>query len=109
VIIVNEDLLSYFRKQHFCELCGRRIAYGEPAHPHHVECRGMGGGTRLDVALNLLSACWQCHDKAHNGDAAKLRQEGIEIIAYREGLEVDQVQQAIWTLTRRDKYARCGR
>jgi hypothetical protein len=106
MIIINEELLAYFRGRELCELCGRQLVPGEFAHPHHVHPRGLGGGSRLDVALNLLSVCWQCHGGgAHDGK--KARQQGMEIIAYREGLAVEQVQQAIWTLLRRDKYARC--
>ena len=104
MIIPDEKLLTYFRGKRQCELCKRRLAPGEPGIPHHVNPRGHGGGSRLDVALNILTSCWQCHgDKAHDGNRAK--QEGMEIIAYREGLLPEQVQEAIWRLLRRDKHA----
>ncbi|HMC90197.1 MAG TPA: HNH endonuclease [Gemmataceae bacterium] len=91
MIITNEELLDYFRAKKFCELCARRIRYTEQAHPHHVQARGHGGGSRLDVALNVVSACWLCHGEA---DTPEQKDRCLEIIAYREGLLPDQVQEA---------------
>jgi hypothetical protein len=100
VIIIDEKLLDYFRDKRICELCGRRIPWKEKAHPHHVQARGHGGGSRLDVALNVLGACWQCHSDAGTPEG---KEQCLEVVAYREGLLVEQVQEAIWRLLRRDK------
>lgn len=104
VRIVNEELLEYFRTQK-CELCGsfmsRRITC------HHVYCRGMGGGSRLDVVLNLVSLCMDggngCHEKIQvGGKAAQI--QCWELVAKREGLESWEVaRDAVWRLLRSPK------
>jgi hypothetical protein len=104
MVILNEGLLKYFRSKKLCELCGRPIPHGRKAEPHHVKCRGHGGGSRLDVALNLVSACWLCHGQVQEDPQGQAR--CVEVIAYREGLLPEQVQEAIWRLLQRDKYER---
>lgn len=99
--IVDEPLLNYFRHKRACEYCGNDRAPG--FDPHHVFCKGMGSGGRLDVCLNLLALCRNCHQAFHDGHTP--RHKFIEIIAYREGLEPDQVVAAIWTLRRRERAA----
>jgi HNH endonuclease len=100
MIVINEDILQYFRGRRRCELCDRAIPEGESAHPHHAQQRGIGGGSRLDVALNLLAACWDCHGDLHTRAG---KDASVEVIAYREGLLPEQVQEAIWRLMRRPK------
>ena len=45
--VVNESLLAYLRTLP-CAFCGA----APPSQVHHVHCRGIGGGSRLDVWLN---------------------------------------------------------
>lgn len=52
----DEELLDEFRKGN-CELCG----CSGPSDPHHLFERGMGGGNRLDIRINLMSLCRTCH------------------------------------------------
>lgn len=70
----------------YCELCGSRGSI----HVHHVFARGMGGGGRLDVAINLISLCWQCHRKVHDGRIAKSRI--LRVIARRHGASMEEIE-----------------
>ena len=44
-----------------CEHCERRAV----VDIHHIQSKGMGGSTKLDVIENLIGLCRVCHDKAH--------------------------------------------
>lgn len=41
-----------------CKKCGRR----DTLHVHHVEFRSQGGADSMD---NLVTLCFQCHEKVH--------------------------------------------
>ncbi len=41
-----------------CQHCGS----GGPLHIHHLRRRSQGGP---DLAENLLTLCWRCHDEVH--------------------------------------------
>lgn len=85
MIIKNEALLREFRRKDRCELC-HRLGH---VQVHHVYCRGLGGGHRLDIRENLISLCWRCHRLFHDG--LLRRDHFIEIIAYREGRSVEDI------------------
>jgi ribosome-binding protein aMBF1 (putative translation factor) len=70
----------------YCELCGGR-AYGEP---HHICTRGSGS---VDHKLNLVQLCVEHHVKAHNAQISKA--ELWRIVAEREGMTVDAVEDAV--------------
>lgn len=90
----DEDLLRYFRKR-CCDLCSAPA----PSEPHHVHARGMGGGSRLDKCLNLVSVCRPCHQRCE--DYPKLmKPKCLAAIARREGLTAGVVQRAIWRMLR---------
>ena len=98
--IENDALLQYFRSRPFCEWC-KKSGYG--FDPAHVLARGLGGGSQLDVALNLCSLCRTCHTNHHAG-FSPTKEELFELIARREGLENgDVVLQALWRLQRQTK------
>ena len=89
---IDERLLVYFRGR-TCERCGLG-----PGEPHHVKPRGHGGGSRLDVACNLISLCRMCHmavERTREG-----QQECWRIIESREGLEFGAAEEAVWRLLR---------
>lgn len=95
--ITDEPLLDVFRARP-CEWCGAPPR----SDPHHVYRKGMGGGARLDVCLNLISACRECHQKQEDGRIS--RSEQWERVAAREGLvSGDDAKEAVWRLLRRDK------
>lgn len=48
----------YRRDKWKCRCCGRR----EGLHAHHIVYRSQGG---LDRTENLITLCFQCHDKVH--------------------------------------------
>lgn len=79
--LVNKKLIQDMRKS-WCEKCGQR-ATGEP---HHIFTRGSNGG---DIKENLIQLCGVCHAKAHDGNI--VRDELIDIVAKREGIEVEAV------------------
>ena len=97
MIIKNEALLDYFRSKTRCEYCGRRV---KSCQPHHIFCRGLGGGSRLDVMTNLVGLCgpFGCHTKFHNGDIP--REELLAIVAKREKTTVEDIENEIWKLLR---------
>ena len=96
--VVDELYLEYVRQQP-CSLC----AAPPPSQPHHLQARGMGGGSRLDVALGVLPLCVFCHQKVHNGNIH--RRTLWELIDHKHGLEPGTAQVAVWKLLRREKRA----
>lgn len=81
--IIDEDLLAEFRTPGKCDLCGKRCRTREP---HHVYGRGMGGGGRMDIPINLLGLggpfeCG-CHRAYHDGKIG--REDMLSAVAKRE-------------------------
>lgn len=99
VRVENDDLLAYFRRRPECELCGAENRQG--LDPNHVKPKGIGGGSQLDVALNLIAMCRSCHNAYHDGRVSK--RELQTIIAEREGLLPEEVEAAVWRLLRTPK------
>lgn len=80
-MICNERLLHYFRERP-CDWCGRP----GPSEAAHIYARGIGGGSRIDAFLNLVSLCRSCHD-GHHLRQTPSKQQLWEVVAKREGLE----------------------
>lgn len=79
-------------RKSFCQVCGR--TYG--LHVHHIIPRSRGGG---DTPDNLVTLCYECHDKAHQGvlkvDQLKLIVKeppsfDVVVQAYCEGQEQEE-------------------
>lgn len=85
VKIIDKELLAEFHRRGLCERCRQR----RKTEPHHVFGRGVGGGTRLDIRLNLLALCHDCHRLYHDGKVP--RAELVAIVAAREKLTTDEV------------------
>jgi hypothetical protein len=52
----------------------------------------MGGGGRLDIRINLLALCWQCHNEVHAGHIQRC--DLLAIVAARENcLQADIVSE----------------
>lgn len=102
--IVNESVLDLFRGHGRCELCHRSCTAREP---HHIWAKGIGGGGRLDVRINLVAlgatASWQCecHTRIHNGGLK--RDELLIIVALREGITTAMIVDRINELRRLPK------
>lgn len=95
--IIDEKLLKQYRTPGNCEYCNR---YCPSREGHHVTCRGMGGGRRLDIDINLLALgsypyC-NCHMDYHEGHIDKFSMEAK--LAERRGLMQDDIRAVIRAL-----------
>lgn len=97
--VIDDAVLQAFRESGRCEYCLRATPGG--CHPHHWYARGFGGGSRLDIRINLIALCWHCHRLVHDGHVP--REELLEIIAKREGLEPEEVERRIFEKLRTKK------
>lgn len=101
MIVIDELLLATFRACGTCELCGRRVY---PLDPHHAfVSRGCGGGTRLDLDVNLAALCRICHGNAH--EKTDVADEVRAVVARRHGLTVDQILCWLWAVNRESKHS----
>lgn len=96
--VIDEDLLDEFRAGGACEWCH---CVFPRLRPHHLYARGMGGGGRLDLRLNLVALCDHCHAATHDGGRPR-RAELLEHVACRHNLTVAEVLQVL-DLFRRHK------
>lgn len=101
MLIVRPEALRLVKMQTRCEYCGKQIRTG--LAPHHLTTRGMGGGSRLDVAFGLIGLCPQlqgkdCHNRLHMG---KIKDEELlAIVAQRERVNPEDIMAAIYLLRR---------
>jgi hypothetical protein len=96
--IINESLLAEFRTVGKCEACGRKVY---PLDPDHYRCKGIGGGSRLDIRINLAALCRLCH--SHLQEGAEGRRKVLEIIARRERCRPVDIEAVIDLLLRLPK------
>jgi hypothetical protein len=99
VIIKDERLLAEFRAKNECERC-KRWCLGE-LDVHHVFAKGMGGGKRLEVRINLLGLCRWCHHDCHSGKIS--RRELLALVADREQQRPGSIVTEIYRLRRQPK------
>lgn len=92
MIIVNEPLLADFRGSGECGFCKGHTGARDP---HHLACRGMGGGHRIDTCWNIIPLCRLCHMAAHDG--AICPDSLLALVAAREGVVQDHIRvQRLW-------------
>lgn len=109
----DEKLLAEFRTAGPCELCYR---WCNPREPHHLWGRGVGGGTRLDIRINLIalgsSRGFQCECHTRIGDGNLDNAMAKAKVANREGVSVDDIERRIMLIRRAPKRLllcpRCG-
>lgn len=87
----DETLLDQFRGAGPCGFCCR---WCEARHAAHVFARGMGSGGRLDIRLNVVPLCWQCHMENHAG-RQPTQKHLLGIVAGRHGLTAEEVEDII--------------
>lgn len=102
--------MDRFRGPGICELCQKRV---RNRHPHHIICRGLGGGHRLDHPWNLLAVCFafqggdDCHEKIHMATLTirgrLTREDLFVIVSLREGVSVDEIEREVYRLRRLPK------
>lgn len=100
MIIRSPQALMQARLRFRCEWCK---AAG-PVCPHHLKHRGMGGGSRLDVRINLIALCQTDHDAYHAGHI--LRADLLAVVAQREDCLQDEIETVIGILVRLPKEPR---
>lgn len=99
MLVIDKEVLDRFRRLDRCEYCGKRgRGY---LHPHHLFCRGAGGGSRIDLRRSLMGLCHICHRLFHDGHIP--RRDLMEVVAAREGMTVDALQEYIWRVLRAPK------
>lgn len=86
--VVDKPLLDRFRLSRMCHFCGKATPGG--CDPHHVFGRGTGGGSRFDVAINLIALCWQCHREDLPGGRIT-REQILAVVAKREKTTRDEI------------------
>lgn len=100
--ILNEPLLATYRVAGPCEWCKRWCRVREP---HHIRCRGHGGGGRLDVPVNLVALgssqmmCCSCHTD-HHAMKEPTTEDLLAIACQREGILQDQAIELLDFLAR---------
>lgn len=108
----DKALLRSIRERGRCEFCGRACA----CDPHHITKRGMGGGGRLDISINLIGLCRgfdhrgvyvSCHEDAERGVLARC--DLLAVVAAREKTRQDCIDSVIRFLMRLDKHASVDR
>lgn len=93
--IIDESLLDIFRHKTKCHWCGLRTDGCDPAHAFS---RGAG---RLDIAINLIALCRECHTANHAGHI--MRCDLLAIIAVREGVLQPDIEAVVWWIRRQPK------
>lgn len=108
--ITNDDALAPFRAAGRCDSCGCQNAIREP---HHVTAKGQGGGRQLDHAINIAALCpalggcgHACHHQHHSW-RAPTRRDLEAAVAKREGLPVEDIEDAKHIVLSLPKAARC--
>ena len=81
MIVINEKVLDRFRRASRCEFCGEMRS----TEPAHIIARGLGGGSRLDIALNLVALDRKCHTNSH-ATGVPSRLDMLGAVVRREGL-----------------------
>ena len=77
--IDDKVMLGRFRGYGWCEICKKR----RKVEPHHSwQKTGMGGGSRLDIRINLIAVCRSCHNNCE--EELVTRDEVLKIVARRE-------------------------
>lgn len=99
--IVNQQLLKEFRYVARCEFCKRP---SQGCDPHHLRCKGMGGGSRLDVRCNLIALDRLCHSEFHAGNIAYY--DLLAIVAAREGVNQRDIEAVVNLILRLPKDCR---
>lgn len=106
--IHNEELLDCFRTPGKCEYCGKRCSRREP---HHLFCKGIGGGSTLDISINLIALgasvpfpLCLCHHDYHAGHISRF--DMLAVVAAREKALQDDIESVVWMLKRLPKKPR---
>lgn len=104
MLVINPARLRRFRGKDRCELCCRQSPCIDGLDPHHWKKRGLGGGTRLDLSINLIAVCRiPCHNDCERGvipEAYVLRK-----IAAREGTTPEAIVSVLDWVLALDKYS----
>lgn len=104
MIVKDKALLKEFAAKPVCERCGGKSRGA--LHPHHLFCRGMGGGSRLDIRINVLALCPACHGAFHDGNIP--RGELVRVVADREKVDPSYIEVEVYRILRLPKGSSLG-
>lgn len=97
--IICEKTLDLFRTPRTCEHCLKPCK----PDPHHLWAKGMGGGGRIDLRINICALCRTCHTELHAGKIEPL--ELLLIVARRERVPAWAIDAVIYLVRRLRKDA----
>lgn len=99
----NQSLLREMSGPGRCEWC----SFACYRDPHHLWKRGMSGGSRLDIRVNIASLCRECHDRTElpRGKQQITRTDLLRIVAKRERTTPRAIECVHGWLDRLDKDA----
>jgi hypothetical protein len=95
VKVIDRKLLARVRRR-ACEVCDA----APPSEAHHLFTRGAG---QLDLPINVVALCsFGCHYR-HHFSGTPSTADLLAIVARREGVSVEDIQQTVW------RYRRAGK
>ncbi len=96
---VDEAVLRLYRGPGKCAICG---TFSPQRECHHVWSRGAG---RLDIPINVcsLGGAWSCMCHSRSQCYTIPRQNVVQAVAFREGLDAEFVAQRVPWLRRQPK------
>ena len=89
---IEEAILTLFRNEGLCDWCMLPCKQRDPHHT--VIRRGTGGGSRIDLAINLTALCHGCHLEHHAGHAP-LKCDLMAVIAAREKIDQQTIKDVL--------------
>jgi hypothetical protein len=96
VKVIDPKLLKSVRLRP-CEVEG--CEHPTPAESHHVYTRGAG---QIDLPCNLIALC-HAHHYSHHYNGTPSTADLLAIVARREGVSVEDIQQTVWRYRRTGK------
>ncbi len=103
--VPDNKILREFRQPGPCLFCKRWCRWPECAH---IEARGMGSGSRLDLRINLcrLGGAWECNcHGAHHAGREPTREQLFALVAARENCHQDAIRAALRDIRRLPRWA----
>jgi len=100
MIVRDQTCIEHVRHQAGgrCEYCG---CAGN--HVHHIWAKGIGGAP-IDIPVNLVNLCHNCHTRHHSGKNPE-RLTLIHLVSKREGWKSLEIEEEIYRVRQLPKGA----